>query len=899
MTLADAAVPVVRALVDEARRKGYRGGVLGVRARPSWEGPDEFEHEGAPVRVVACPSALAVREVLPARAEGRWLVVLTDRDEDDLGLGIMAHLLWHRLRTPDPWEAVRQRFAATGIDHRLVADPKVSRELAVGLLAATPPEGWPAAPSGPLTREHAMESVARRRLGVGPRGESIDARSVLAWTADPGAATAVADLRADGGNTLADATVDWLGERAGAASAAVLPLLRAGRIADALPLGLVADVIAGAPADSGPRALLESPQGVGAAMRTPLLRAWAQESRAVVDDLLASDRTAATRVLSRADALATALRAEGLVEASTVLPSGLAARLGRLGGALREATPDGVPTTEDRLAAVESAWAAVDEHVLAADESVRVGRAQAAVRLVRWLAAPPAEPVSGLGAGVEWYRDEGGWVDRAYADVWAGVSDEGLSLGLKSVALAVRVRRRVQDRAFAAALASEAGRGPAGAAWLPIERVVGEVVVPLARQVPTLLLVLDGMSVAAGTEIADHVTRRVADGWLEALPAGRVRRIASVSALPTITEVSRASLLCGELTTGQQKVEVDGFAALLRAHGLTGRLAHKALLDASAAGFELSPDLMTAVDDVRGQTLVAAVLNTIDDALDRSDPGGTDWTADAVKHLRPLLDRARRAGRAVVLTSDHGHIVERREGKQVGGLETLGSNRSRVDSGTGAGEGEVLVEGPRVLTADHRAVLAVDETLRYGPLKAGYHGGAAPAEAVVPVVVLVPGSAPDGWALVPVQAPGWWVGAASGSAVVPAPAVAVAPSATPTLFDEVVPEPPAPSSTAGLAEAVLASPVYAQQRARAARLSLDDVQVAGLLRALLAAQDHRVGRTAAAAALGVNEVLLSGAISQVRRLLNVEQYGVIGFDADGVTVVLDRALLVEQFGVAG
>ena len=38
-------------------------------------------------------------------------------------------------------------------------------------------------------------------------------------------------------------------------------------------------------------------------------------------------------------------------------------------------------------------------------------------------------------------------------------------------------------------------------------------------------------------------------------------------------------------------------------------------------------------------------------------------------------------------------------------------------------------------------MLAVDETLRYGPLKAGYHGGAAPAEAVVPVVVLAPGGA--------------------------------------------------------------------------------------------------------------------------------------------------------------
>ena len=40
-------------------------------------------------------------------------------------------------------------------------------------------------------------------------------------------------------------------------------------------------------------------------------------------------------------------------------------------------------------------------------------------------------------------------------------------------------------------------------------------------------------------------------------------------------------------------------------------------------------------------------------------------------------------------------------------------------------------------------MLAVDENLRYGPLKAGYHGGAAPAEAVVPVAVLVPGAVPE------------------------------------------------------------------------------------------------------------------------------------------------------------
>jgi hypothetical protein len=121
------------------------------------------------------------------------------------------------------------------------------------------------------------------------------------------------------------------------------------------------------------------------------------------------------------------------------------------------------------------------------------------------------------------------------------------------------------------------------------------------------------------------------------------------------------------------------------------------------------------------------VLNTIDDALDRSDPGGTEWGADAVKHLAPLLDRARHAGRIVVLTADHGHIVERRQGTQRA-YASISSGRSRAAIEPGA-DGEVLVTGRRVLLHEGRAVLAVDEHLRYGPLKAGYH---VPPSGLVP-----------------------------------------------------------------------------------------------------------------------------------------------------------------------
>ena len=187
MTATRATLPVLRALLDQARRKNFSSGVLGVRARPEWAGAAEFTHADVPVRVVPCVSALAVREALLGRADGQWLVVLTDRADDDLGAGVLSHLVWHRLRTPDPWDAVRLRFAATGVE------PGADRR-----------------GRGPGDRDRAADGRAAGRVAAGPgRGADprprarlpwppthlgltdpvIDATSVLAWTADPAVST--------------------------------------------------------------------------------------------------------------------------------------------------------------------------------------------------------------------------------------------------------------------------------------------------------------------------------------------------------------------------------------------------------------------------------------------------------------------------------------------------------------------------------------------------------------------------------------------------------------------------------------------------------------------------------------------------------------------------------------
>ena len=934
MTATRATLPVLRALLDQARRKDYMSGVLGVRARPDeWAGPEEFTHADVPVRVVPCVSALAVREALLGRAGGQWLVVLTDRPDDDLGAGVLSHLVWHRLRTPDPWDAVRLRFAATGVEPALTAAAG-DRDIAIGLLTASPTDGWPPAPGGVLTRDHALGAVAAAHLGL--TDPVIDATSVLAWTADPEVLTRVADLRALAGDALAGTVLDWAAERAGAAGTTLRILLRAGEARDAVPLGLVAGLVSASVNGTAETAQLArealirlEPRFGGAPPAGTVLRSWAGEASAVLAGMLQdpAGRGNGESLLARADELLAAIRADALADGSDLLPSGLTRRLAALAGTLRAVLAGAPPAHPDlpwipsgALADVERAWTRVATHRLA-DADERTPAFHAAVRLARWLAGNSAAGAASLQALTGQHGDSDAWVDSAVNDAAPGVSDPGLGAGLAAVLNAVRARRAAHDTAFAAALAAHTSDDPGAvsgthAGVRHLEDLLPTVVLPLALSAPVLLLVLDGMSAGVGTEVITSVLARTGDGWAEALLPGQNRRAFTLAVLPTLTEVSRASLLCGELRTGGQDAERRGYDALATAHRLPGTaLFHKKPLDSSRLGFAVADDVAAAIADVTGRPLVTCVLNTIDDALDRSDPGGTDWGTDAVRHLAPLLDRARHAGRIVVLTSDHGHIVERRQGTQHAHAG-ISSGRSRPATEP-AGDGEVLVAGPRVLRHDGRAVLAVDEHLRYGPLKAGYHGGAAPAEAVVPVAVLVPGAVPEDVSLhlAPPQEPAWWIDPVAPAAPVPAPPPAAAPprrrlaeyrrrpqDAAPTLFDEPDSEPAAavPASDAQrspVPAAVLKSAAYTAQKKIAGRVSVTDDQIRGLLGALVAAPGQRLVPAQAAAALAVSPVMLRGAVLHVQRLLNVEGYPVLRVDADGSTVVLDEALLREQFGV--
>jgi hypothetical protein len=898
---------MVHAMIDYVRSKGYDtdSGALGIRGRPTQIEPLATEHHGRDVRVVYCESSLAARETLLDWRPDSWLVIITDRSEDDLGAGVLSHLVGQQLRNPDPWQAVRQRFQAVAID-ALLTSGRGQRAIANGLLETAPPGGWPSAPAGVLTRDHAFGSVARAVLGFasGP----LDVINVLGWTTKPSITAQLAELRETGGDELTDALLDWIAAATAESAPIVSYLLRSGRPADLVPLGLVVGFLATETKERQAADLaiarLAHRWG-GEPDRDELersVRAIGAQAATVTATLLTDSRTSADadRALAAADTLVREARAEGLVERSDLLRMGLTRRFHRLADLLRT---DPVRN----LIQVEQAWQQVGAHALAGPDPRRPAFL-AAVRLTRWLASAVVEPMAGAGLAdlARRQADMDGWVDSAVNDAAAGVDDADLGTGLATVLELARQVRDRHDAEFAAALAiataDGAGAGDGrlrhdgGQVYL-LESVLPNLVFPLARTTPVLLLVLDGMSTAVATEILDDVLNKPAPGWAERLPDGSNRRAAGLAVLPTITEVSRASLLAGQLTTGQQEAERRAYAALTTAHGFrVAPLFHKKILDTTRLGFSLSDEVRTTIDDAEDCPLVTCVLNTIDDALDRSDPAGTSWTADTVKHLRPLLQRARESGRTVILISDHGHVVERRLGVQ---RSHPGSSAARYRPVEGAvGPDEVMVAGPRVLAYGGRAVLAVSDRLRSGPLKAGYHGGGSPAEAVVPIVIMVPAELASSaeTRLAPPQEPGWWSTPAAVSE--PAgPRIDMRSAEPPTLFDEPVAN-VHPSRRSAWGDRLIASQVYREQRQIAGRITVTDVQVATLLNQLVAAPHARLAQHESAAALGLAPARLPGAVEQLRKLLNVEGYAVISKDPATGTLILDLDLAVEQFQVS-
>lgn len=828
--------------------------------------------------------------------DGAVLVVTTGVPDDRLGWDLRGYALRRATLTVDRAEIVAQRFGAAEVEPRIRKEPW----LLEALLDAEPPGGW--ARTGPvLTHELAVRALVTVRFGLADG--SPDAGALLEWAQSAGGPARFLDLPPAEQDGLARRLVDTVGSFAVVFTA----LVREDRARDILPIGVLVSLLdeAEVPTDialavggllQNVKADSTSRHAFVVAVQGTLER-WitqAEDGGARGEDA----RRRVLDVLERADRIAT----ERGVEAADhpFLPSGFRGRLRAVATAL---------TSQPDTMTVQVAEGALDrlrEHRVARLHPERLAAATMAVRLMRWLATT-GEPASTVAGAVAGQIRTGGWVDRALTSVWAGehTAEPAVGHAFGLVHDAARRRRDDLDERFAGRLRHwtehAAAAAPGGA--LLVEQVLDEIAAPLLPEAGApLVVVVDGMSAAVAVELGEQLLDR---GWTE-IGRDAEGREAAVAVIPSVTRVSRSSLLTGVATAGDQAGEREGFAALWKRHRREGELMHKSDI-AGAAGRRLSEQLVTALADPG--RVVGVVLNTVDDALDHGREGDrTGWRLHDITYLPDLLDAARSYGRPVLLVSDHGHVLERStDSAKSGGPAQAPSARWRT--GTPA-EGEIELRGPRVLEGNGRVVVPWREDIRYTNRRAGYHGGASLAEMTVPVLVFAPGpdTVPMGWsALSPeVTRPDWWNSR-------PSPVVPAAPAPSPPrkrparakkvddgdgLFD--LPRAPAdddaplpaPRTTTLGARVVGSAPFVAQRKVL--RRAPEPDRVAGLLDALNDGGGE-LSATAAVTVLGRTGREPGPVIAHLQRLLNLEGYQVISFD--GRTVRLDVDVLSLQFGL--
>ncbi|MGW2891566.1 BREX-2 system phosphatase PglZ [Streptomyces griseoruber] len=814
------------------------------------------------------------------------LVVTGTVPPDQLGLDLRAHAVRRHPLPVDRAEIVAQLFGATDLDRRMLGE----HWLLDALLQAEPLDGWPRV-GAVLTRDRAVRALLSARLGLGdPASDTLDldADALFAWTRTPAGPSLYADLPEEEQHGLEA----WLARTVGPAAPTLLTLAAEGRGGDALPLGVLASAALGS----------RSAEAAGFALGTlfgpalasfDTLRPFADAATGVLTRWIAqaegptapagAARSRVVAVLERADRLAADARLTDLVRGDRLLPSGYLGRLRTLAACLGS-------RGEGATALAESALRDLEAHQLAALYAESTETARTAVRLMRWLATDPASLMT-VGEAVREHLTSWGWADLAIGVLAEGDASRDAAVGeaYRRLIGAARERRAALDARFAGLLASwsETACQQANGGALLIEDVLARAAAPLAQGGGRpLVLVLDGMSADVAVRIAGELDRRA---WTEIVPAAAKGtlpvRQAAVSMLPSVTRVSRASLLSGRPSEGGQAAERTGFATFWRKRHRGAHLFHKGGYE-GPPGHRLAPELVQvlASDDI-----VAVVVNTIDDALADGREGTTGrWGLTDIGKLPDLLNAARDYGRPVVLVSDHGHIVDRTErGHQP--AEVTGVRGARWRTGN-PGDGEVALSGPRVLTEGRRITAAWRDDLRYTARQAGYHGGASLAEVTVPVITLVPsgGAVPSGWVLLPPESaePAWW----KESDTAAAPQEAEEPPSEPARRAT-------PSGRLTLGQRTVRSAPYRTQR-EFVRAAPTDKAVQAALDALDAAGGKlSPGAVAAAAqaATGKSQRNPARFATMLERLLNIDGYPVLQLVESGRTVQLDRALLSQQF----
>lgn len=392
---------------------------------------------------------------------------------------------------------------------------------------------------------------------------------------------------------------------------------------------------------------------------------------------------------------------------------------------------------------------------------------------------------------------------------------------------------------------------------------------------------MDGMSMATCRElVADIIAEH---NWISLCQEGQTTAVmAGLAAIPSVTEVSRTSLLCGQLRRGKSACEKAGFSShpslLARCRtGFPPVLFHKPALREDDA--VLANEVRKAISSPQ-QRIVGVVVNAIDDHLLKGEQIDICWTKNEIKVLSILLHEAKVSNRLVILLSDHGHAIDY---KTTGKTFEGGGERWRLHNSQPEKD-ELRISGPRVVMPESKSLIAPwTERLRYGTKKNGYHGGINPQEMVVPIAVLCSSNSyPTGWVEAPVDTPIWWEDQVDFGPLFNLEAVM--PEGEPTSAQQ-IPQ---------WVRALLSSPIYNIRKKLAGRAVPGDDVFANVLTAL-DSYGGKMTSTALARAIGYPIARVRSLLTVMQRVFNIDGYAVMDLDEASDTIKLNHELLCQQF----
>jgi hypothetical protein len=871
----------IESLVAALRRKDAAATVFGIQTAERWEGERKSQMAGLAVRVEEARSALELREVLlQSRAPGEALVILTNLSECEFGRENMSRIANRRLESVQPWPLVRLRFGATSVDPALVQHEWLAKWILEQPGAVVP------LPTGMLDAETAWGLVLR---SLGLSGMRPGDEEFLSAAESASFAQALRALPSQGQAAVRKLIGDALGQF-GLITLAVVErgysdqLLAAGLVAQCIHAQDGSDflTVRGAFVERfGARGLVATvAERWGAAVSRLLRQRGSQVARVV--------RDCADRILEHD------LHGVTCAHASDELPSSFNQRIASVGLVVEQAVQ-----SADPAASVEPLLVAVQQlrrHVLKDGDPISVQRAENALRLVRWLANLGEMPQSGE-AALRWYSDQGCWVDRARLGLWRAEAVPSALRAYQALAARVSAKRDLWNDALAPLVVNANVPGPR---LLGVEHVLPEVVAPLARDCSNgvALIVMDGMSHAVALALLEAFERR---GWVRHRQRDRPSPPLVLSVLPSVTEHSRASLLSGRLITGKQDTERSGFEAFLKAGSLKGELFHK---DALTADPQSVHEAIAS-----SKKVVACVVNAVDDQLAGSAQLQVSWDLDGVPALLGIVKACEMAGRAIVLASDHGHVVDEATAQRPMDPTEDAREGARWRSVDGdAQSGEIKVSGPRVLAAGGSCILAVSESVRYTGRRAGYHGGLSMQEVACPLHVLMPASDTGddqaaSWIPLEPSLPDWWQDSAWRPAAMLADPPQVVSRPRKTLSAKVEAPGLFSRGTAAWIDRLLESEILQNQRKIYGRNPPSDDEIRQLLEIFVKQTEPGNGRIkiteqALAARLERSIGATRNLAARAQRVLNVDGYDVLA-KSDQTTFELDVNLLKDQFHIGG